>query len=232
MNYFIGNWPLHSSHTYMGSMAQEHRMNVFANNLANVATPGFKKDVPVFDGYQVKNTSIYWGQGSINHTGNKFDLALHGPGFFQVETPDGVRYTRNGTFTVNSEGEVVNKDGYPVLGAGVIPDGTVQVDILEDGRVLADNQQIGQIEIVEFEDRRILAKAGKSNFVPKVPGAAGLPAEKTSIQQGYIEMSNADPVMGSVNLIDTIRTYEIYQKVALSFQEADTKSVNEVGRLV
>ena len=228
----VGQYPYHLSNTYIGSLAQEHRLNITSNNLANVNTPGFKKDVPVFDGYLVAATKTYFAHGSFQQTKAKLDLALSGPGFFQVETPNGVRYTRNGSFNLNAEGQIVTKEGYPVVGAGAIPANAKEVTITEDGRVLVDGGQAGQIDLVEFEDPNVLAKAGNNLFVPKVEGLAGGPANNTTVNQGYLETSNVDPVMESVNMIDTMRTYEVFQAVIQSFQEADQKSINEVGRMV
>jgi flagellar basal-body rod protein FlgG len=212
-------------------MAQEHRINITSNNLANISTPGFKREVPIFDGYIVKATKTDFQQGPFESTENQFDLALSGPGFFQVETPQGVRYTRNGNFTVTNEGRLVNMEGHPVVGDVTIPEGTVEVHIATDGRVFADNGEIGQIEIVEFEDPNVLAKEGYSLFVPKTAGIEGQPAVETTVEQGFLERSNADPVMESVNLIDTMRTYEVFQKIVHSFQELNQKVTNEVGRL-
>lgn len=231
MNMFVTQYPYYTYNTYLGSMAQEHRMNIISNNLANINTPGFKRDVPVFEGYIVKSTAIHFSQGTFRETGNRLDLALSGPGFFQVDTPNGVRYTRNGNFTLNEQGQVVDMQGAPLVGGGVVPPETVDLHITTDGRVMADGAQVGQVELVEFEDLRILAKEGNSYFAPKIEGVAGNPAEETTVEQGYLEMANVDAVEQSVNLIDTVRTYEVFQKIIFSFEEADQKSINEVGRL-
>ena len=228
----IGPYPYSTVHTYIGSMAQEHRLNVIANNLANINTPGFKKDVPVFEGYMVKATRTYFSQGAFEQTGNTLDLALSGPGFFQVETPNGVRYTRNGAFTRDSVGEVVTMQGYPVVGAGVVPENVVDLVVDENGRILADGNEIGRFELVEFEDPKVLAKEGHDMFALKVEGLGGEEATETTMRQGAIERSNINPVTESVAMIDTLRTYEVFQKVIQAFQEADQKSMNEVGRLV
>ena len=227
----VGPYPYDTSKTYIGSLAQENRLNIISSNLANIDTPGFKKDVPQFDGYLVKSSKISFQQGNLKPTGNKLDLALSGPGFFQVETPNGVRYTRSGAFTRNSQGEIVTSEGYLVVGGGVIPEDTVDLAIAPDGRIMADQQEIGRFEIVEFENNNVLTKEGRNLYNLKVPGGAGTPSENTSISQGYIEGSNVDPVMEQVNLIDTVRTYEVFQKVIQSLQEADQKSINEVGRI-
>jgi flagellar basal-body rod protein FlgG len=228
---FVQPFNYNLANTYIGSRAQEQRLDVISNNLANVDTPGFKKDVPVFDGYLMKSTATHFGQGHLMQTGKNLDLALSGPGFFQVETENGIRYTRNGSFTVNSDGQLVTMDGDPVVGADQFPENATQINIVEDGSIVIDGQDFGQIEIVEFENPNVLAKDGYNNFVPKVEGMEGNAAEETTVQQGFLEQSNAEPLMESVSLIDTVRTYEVFQKVILSIQEADNKSINEVGRL-
>lgn len=222
---------IHLQRTIVGSMAQEHRLNIIANNLANISTPGFKKDVPVFQDFLVKATAIHFGQGHLEHTGRTFDLALDGPGFFQVQTPNGLRYTRGGAFSRNSAGVLVTQDGDPVVGGGGIPSTAQEVIITPEGRILADEVEVGRLAIVEFEDPRVLVKEGYNLFRPQTEGVTGRPAEETVVEQGYLEMSNVNAVEESINLIDTVRTYEAFQKVILSLEEADTKSINEVGRL-
>jgi len=223
--------PSHVYRTTVGSKAQEHRLNVIANNLANISTPGFKKDVPVFEGFIIKTTATHFAQGDMEYTGNRLNLALQGPGFFQIETPNGLRYTRNGSFTLSSEGRMVTLEGHPVLGGGVIPSNVSDLNISEEGVIYADGVEVGRLEMVEFEDVNVLIKEGYNNFKTRTEGITGQAAEETTVEQGYLERSNVNPVEMSVQLIDTVRTYEAFQKVILSFEEADQKSINEVGRL-
>jgi flagellar basal-body rod protein FlgG len=233
---FIGPYPYHSGNTYLGMMAQEERMNLASNNMANVNTAGYKKDVPIFEGYLVKQSKTYFGQGPFKLTENDLDMALNGPGFFQIETPNGVRYSRNGTFSVNSLGEIVTADGYPLVGAGVVPPGSLKVIIEREGRVQAVNEDlesvvIGQIELVEFEDPNMLIKEGYDFFVPKSPDFEPEPAAQTTIEQGFLEMSNVNPVNESVELIDLYRVYEALQKIVHTKQEMDQKATGELGKL-
>ncbi len=216
----------------VGSLAQEYRLNIIANNLANTNTPGFKKDIPIFRDYMLKATSPDFSQGQLRKTGGTFDLALNGPGFFQIKTPFGIRYTRNGAFTLTSEGTLVSQDGYPVQGELNIPGDAKEVIIEPNGEVLADNQSVGTIEITEFEDLKALKKEGNNYFVPVNPQITGKTAEKTSIEQGYLEMSNVSAVTSMINLIDTTRTYEAYQKLIHAFEDADSKVINQVGSLI
>jgi flagellar basal-body rod protein FlgG len=233
---FVGPYPYHSSNTYLGMMAQEERMNLTSNNMANVNTPGYKKDVPIFEGYLVKQSKTYFGQGPFKLTENDLDMALDGPGFFQIETPNGVRFSRNGVFNVNSEGQIVTPDGYALVGAGVVPEGTLKVIIEPEGRVQAVNADleslvIGQIELVEFEDPNMLIKEGYDFYVPKSAEFTPDPAAQTRIEQGYLEMSNVNPVNESVQLIEIYRIYEALQKIVHTKQEMDQKATGELGKL-
>jgi flagellar basal-body rod protein FlgG len=217
-------------------MAQEERMHLASNNMANVNTAGYKKYVPIFEGYLVKQSKTYFGQGPFKLTENDLDLAIHGPGFFQIETPNGIRYSRNGTFNVNSAGEIVTADGYPLVGAGAVPEGTLKVLIEPEGRVSAINpdleqEVIGQIEMVEFADPNMLIKEGYDFFVPKSPDFQPEPAEETRLEQGFLEMSNVNPVSESVELIDIYRVYEALQKIVHTKQEMDQKATGELGKL-
>jgi flagellar basal-body rod protein FlgG len=217
-------------------MAQEERMHLASNNMANVNTAGYKKDVPIFEGYVVKQSKTYFGQGPFKLTENDLDMALDGPGFFQIETPNGVRYSRNGTFSVNSAGQIVTADGYALVGAGVVPEGTLKVIIEPEGRVQAVNvdlesEVIGQIELVEFEDPNMLIKEGYDFFVPKSPDFTPEAATQTRIEQGFLEMSNVSPVNESVELIDLYRVYEALQKIVHTKQEMDQKATGELGKL-
>ena len=233
---FIGPYPYSLNHTYLGMKAQEERMNLTANNIANVNTPGFKKDVPIFEGYLVKQSKTYFGQGHMEYTERDLDISLHGPGFFQIETAAGIRYTRNGNFKTNSDGEIVTQDGAPLLGAGFVPEGYKTVVIDQEGRVQAVNQDgefedIGQIEIVEFDDPNMLVKEGYDHFVPKSPFFEARPAENTTFEQGYLEKSNVNAVNESVQMIELYRIYEALQKIVHTKQEMDTQSISQLGKL-
>jgi flagellar basal-body rod protein FlgG len=233
---FVGPYPYHSSNTYLGMMAQEERMNLTSNNMANVNTAGYKKDVPIFEGYLVKQSKTYFGQGPFKLTENDLDMALNGPGFFQIETPNGVRYSRNGNFSVNSDGQIVTPEGYTLVGAGIVPEGTLKVVIEPEGRVQAinpdlDSLVIGQIELVEFADPNMLIKEGYDFYVPKSPEFTPEPAAQTTIEQGFLEMSNVNPVNESVQLIEIYRIYEALQKIVHTKQEMDQKATGELGKL-
>ncbi len=232
----VGPYPYQINHTYVGMMAQEERMHLVSNNMANVNTPGYKKDVPIFEGYLVKQSKTYFGQAPFEVTDRDLDVALDGPGFFQVDTAAGIRYTRNGNFKVNSDGQIVTMDGDPIVGAGFVPEGTKRVIIEPEGRVQAVNQdgefdEVGQIQVVEFDDLNMLVKEGYDLYVPKSPLFEPFAAEDTRLEQGFLEKSNVNAVNESVQMIDLYRVYEAMQKIVQTKQSMDTQAITQLGRL-
>lgn len=236
MSMFIGPYPYTITNTYLGMMAQEERLSLISNNMANASTPGFKKDVPVFEGYLVKQSKTYFAEGPFEMTGQDLDAALHGPGFFQIETVAGIRYARNGNFKVNSTGQIVTQDGEPLIGAGFVPEGSLKVIIEPEGRVQAINQDgeavvIGQIELVEFDDPNMLIKEGYDLYVPKSPDFLPQPAAATTVEQGFLEKSNVNPVNEMVQMIELHRIYEALQKIVHTKQEMDEQAIGQLGKI-
>ncbi len=229
-----------------GAIAQEKRLEVLTNNLANVNTTGYKKDALSFRSLLteaekaqgsttlVSMSAFYtdYSQGGVHHTGNPLDLALSGEGFFEIETAEGVRYTRQGNFLLNSENELVNIHGDPVSGTGgpLILDGSL-ITIAQDGQITVDESSVGQIKIVNINDLQRLEKAGKSLFI-NTGGKANLTTDSpATVLQEHLELSNVNQVEEMVKLIEISRAYESFQKVIQSMDESSKKLVNEVGAL-
>ena len=237
-----------------GMLAESMRTDVISNNLANVNTAGFKKDVaitkdfasmlitrindgadaPVIGGLgvgvMVDEVATIQSPGMMKSTGNDLDMAIDGKGFFAVTTPQGVRYTRNGTFTKNIQGELVNQDGYPVLGQkGPIRIRGSKMTVSDDGQVSIDNQPVDKLQILEFADEKLLTKEGASLFAAP-PGQNSKPGTG-SVRQGFLEMSNVNVIGEMVNLISNYRTYEVNGKVVQAHDQLLDKAVNEVGKL-
>ncbi len=248
---------LHVART--GLEAQDARMRVIANNLANVGTTGFKRDRANFatlayqdvrvagqqsssetayaiglnlgTGVSIQSTTRIQGQGSLSTTGNPLDLALDGDGYFQVQLPGGqLGYTRAGNFTRSAEGQLVTSQGYPVLPAISVPEGTVTLSIAGDGTVSAvvagngDAQQLGQITVASFANAGGLQAAG-DNFLmetgasgPAQLGAAGQ-GGRGQIRQGMLESSNVNVVEELVDMIECQRAYEINSKMISAVDE-------------
>ncbi len=235
-----------------GLDAQQTRMAVVSNNLANVNTTGFKQDRAVFEdllyqnirqsggqssqdtilpsgmnlgtGVRVVATEKLFTQGSLLQTGNAMDVAISGRGFFQVLKPDGeIAYTRDGTFQMNAEGEIVNSSGYVVQPGITIPDAAQSVTIGVDGvvsvKIAGDPTptQIGSLEVADFINPVGLQPIGENLYIetaasgaaqPGTPGLNGI----GSINQGALEGSNVNVVSELVNMIETQRAYEMNSK--------------------
>lgn len=227
---------------YMGARTQR-LLEVVSHNLANAATTGFKRELlhlwrlPADDpGRAAAFLDVAgrdWRQGPLQVTEGDTDLALEGPGFFKVETPQGVRYTRDGAFRLNAERQLVTKEGYPVLGKG----GPVSLNSLDqefgidaEGGVHLDRALADQILVVDFDHPQDLRNLGQGFFTPGPQAGEEREAAGTRVLQGMLEASNTDPLIESVNLITLQRGFEAYLKVLDTFAASDRKVVEEVGQ--
>jgi len=239
-----------------GALIQEARLDVLANNAANIHTVGYKEDKvfrlpdtqgPIWekpDGTPLNgmtlNTQIIVPVGSFVNldagrmiqTHNTLDLAIDGKGFFVVQVGGKQLYTRKGDFTLDAGGTLVTQEGHPVMGRGgpITINGT-DVEITPEGGVIVDGEETDQIEIVAFPESTRVLKSGDCFFEPADPNVQPGPAEGASILQGFVEGSNVDPIRVMTEMIDALRGYESYQKVMLSMNDTISKTVNEVGRI-
>ena len=237
-----------------GMAAQQLNVETISNNIANMNTVGFKKQRAEFQdllyqnisrpgaqssdtgtvvptgiqlGSGVKTGSIYriTEQGTMTQTGNKYDLAINGKGYFQVLLPSGdTAYTRAGNFNLNDQGQPVTVDGYQVQPTITIPAGTTDVTISKSGQVQATvagqtaAQQVGQIQLSAFSNEAGLEAIGDNYFLQS--GSSGAPVTGVpnlnglgQLQQGYTEASNVDPVSEISSLIVAQRAYEMNSKI-------------------
>ena len=235
-----------------GLDAQQTQMTVTANNLANVNTTGFKKSRAVFDdllyqnlsqvgantsqntqsptglnvgtGVRVVATEKNYTQGSTNNTGNALDMAIQGRGFFQVLQPNGqIAYTRDGSFQLNAQGQLVTAAGYQVQPAITIPTGAQSVTVAADGTITvtlagqSTPQTVGTLQLADFINPAGLQDVGGNLAVESassgtaVTGNAGLNGMGT-VLQGSTEASNVNVVEELVNMIETQRAYEMNSK--------------------
>ncbi len=252
-----------------GMNAQQNNIDVTSNNIANVNTTGFKKDRIEFAdlmyqslnytanatsestnnptgidvGLGVKITGIQKSfiQGSLTETGNDLDLAIQGKGFFQITTPTGdTQYTRNGAFKVDSEGTLVNGQGYKVEPEISVPYNLTNVSVSQDGIITAMNPidntitTLGQLTITDFINPAGLAPKGNSLYAvtdtsgPAITGNPGTEAFG-SLQQGMLEASNVQLVNAMVDLITAQRAYEANSK-SLTTTDAMLQQVNQLKR--
>jgi len=227
-----------------GMMAQQLNMDTISNNLANVNTTGFKKGRVNFQdlmyanlndggennpagaqigmGVRETGTEKSFSQGSMSQTNDPFDLAIQGNGFFEVIQPDGSKaFTRDGSFSVNPQGQLVTSTG-DLVGV-TIPPGATDVKIDKDGAVTAvlsgqkDPVQIGNLMLVDFVNPQGLKAIGANKYQAtnaSGPAQKGKPGENNmgSIAQGYLEKSNINVVEEMISIIEAQRAYEINQK--------------------
>lgn len=215
-----------------GCQMQVHRLETIANNLANANTTGFKKDVLSFDHLLKTHQEANMTQGNISHTGNALDLALSGEGFFKVSTPDGIRYTRNGKFYLNAEGQLSTTSGHSVLGEGgpITIEGT-DVSVDDSGRISVDGEEVDTLAVVSFAEPELLQKQGDSYYMYTGDDGEGPRPQETFVKQGYVEQSNVIVTQEMIKMIETLRHFESYQKVLQTFDETDAKVINDVGKL-
>jgi flagellar basal-body rod protein FlgG len=213
-----------------GGLRQQRKLDVVSNHLANADTTGFKRDILSFDETLHSRITTDLSQGALKNTDNPFDMALKDEGFFKVDTPQGVRYTRDGSFTLDNQGFLVTQNGNPVLvdGAPVQIEGE-NIYAASDGTISVDGDEIGALDIVTFEDKRNLYKDGSNLYVYKGPEADEEAPLNISLQQGALELSNVKPVIEMASMIQVSRTYETMEKMLRTFDEVDGLAVNNVG---
>jgi flagellar basal-body rod protein FlgF len=238
-----------------GMVSESLRTDAIANNMANVDTTGYKRDITItkdFGSMLIKRVadgphpsdigSMGYGSvvdeiatihdaGQIRPTGNPLDLAVNGQGYFTVQTPNGLRYTRSGSFYRSSQGNLVTADGYSVMGTnGPIRLTGNRIVISSDGVVRVDGVPTSQLQLMEFaNDQMALRKEGNSLYAPT---GAQQPARATgSVEQGSIERSNVNVVTEMINLIAGYRAYEINGKSVQAHDSILDKAVNEVGKM-
>ncbi len=183
-------------------------------------------------GIRMEKLETDFSQGNLQSTGNQLDFAFSGKGFFTVETPAGTRYTRDGSFKLNSEKELVTAEGYVVTGTEgpIVIDGTV-VAVNESGEILVDGQLVNKFKISAFENSRDMRKTGEGLYTFE-KGLEPVEGEfEGAVVQGHLENSNVDPVKEMVEMMTLFRGYESSQRMVRAYDESIGKAVNEVGRV-
>lgn len=235
-----------------GMMIQAEKQQVLTNDLANVNTTGYKRDVVRSDtfkevllhrkdssgqsligtlglGNSNKETVTLFEQGALKATERELDLALMGEGFYVIQSRGQEVYTRDGSFSKDSQGRLVTSNGDYVLGEkGIVTLSDEPVTIDSQGTIWQGNTQIDKLRVVSFEDSSQLEKQGNSLFVNK--GSAVSQADAT-VRQGFLEGSNVDLVSAMVDLMAVMRAYETGQKVIQIQDETLGLAVKEVGKV-
>jgi flagellar basal-body rod protein FlgG len=216
-----------------GATLKEKQLDIITNNLANVSTAGFKKDILSFDEVLKAQFTTDLSPGSLNYTGNKLDVALGDKGFFKIQTDRGIRYTRNGSFLLDAEGVLVIQSGDRVLGDnGPIQIKGSEITITTSGDVIADGKRMGTLSVVDFTHPHFLKKEGNSLYIYDDPTEEGriVAPDPVLVQQRYLEASNVNPVEEMTKMIGALRAYESFTKIIQTFDEANAKLINEVGK--
>jgi len=229
-------------------IAAYRSMDVIANNLANISTPAFKREVVKFEEFVqqvqpsegptgaqtvsfVKDTGVVrdLGEGRMETTGAPFDLAINGKGYFAVQTAAGERYSRNGHLALNADGELVTDTGDPILGDGgpmtiTVDDGDIH--IAADGTVSGKQGQIGKLRVVDFANERSLQKEGASLYATDQSPTT---ASNAKIVQGMLESSNVEPVIEISHMIEVMRAYQATATLTQSQDDLKRQAIDKLG---
>ncbi len=250
---------------WSGMLNEQNRMDVMTNNLANATTTGYKKEgttSQTFDtvlayrindlstgmnvstrigsntpGVKIGENYVDHSQGSFKSTGNTFDLAIGGAGFFAIEFTSkngetSTKYTRDGNFTLNVDGYLVTQDGDYVLDENskrIQLNTALDSTVSEDGSIWQDGGIVAKIQLTDFEDYNYLERYGETYF-EAIEGATPIATQGT-INSGYLEQSNISVVTEMVNMISISRAYETNQKVVQTYDRIMDTTVNQIGRL-
>lgn len=224
------------------------QMGVIANNMANANTPGFKDEQLMFTSYLAKTKSDAspfgrklsfvqdYGvihdtrEGPLEQTGDPLDVAIHGPGYFTVDTPAGQRYTRAGHFDLDFNGMVVTSAGYPVLQQNgnpiVIAPGESGVTIAGDGTISTQNGVIGQLQVVTFSNDQQLQPMGDGTYqTAQTP----TPVAHANVVQGMLEQSNVQPVVEMTSMLNTLRNYEGVMNMIQNEHDRQMKAIDTLS---
>jgi flagellar basal body rod protein FlgG len=212
-------------------------LDIVANNLANSQTTGFKRDfgrmLQIENGYDV-GTHIDMTEGELVNTGNDLDVAIDGAGFFTLQTDSGIRYTRAGSFVLNSHGELVTKDGAKVLSNDGRPisvsEGTLAVR--DGGVVTVDGNEVATLKVSTFPDLSKLQKEGLYRFQWNGTPDEVQTVPEAHVKGGYLERSNVNPVTEMVHLMSAYREFETVQRTVKTLvTDMNGKLIQELGKL-
>lgn len=236
---------------YSGMKAQMDALEIASNNLSNVNSIGYKGDL-TFYSYMNKelngsqndgslsatinrsvqaDTAVDFSDGPVSQTGRDLDVAIEGDGFLTVETPHGIRYTRNGSMHLGPGSILSNSDGCPIIGISGNPItlGPGAININEHGDITLNGASVDRLKVVTVEDHTKLVKEGSSLFAnrsskePKV-------MENASVRSGSLEKSNVSPISAMVGMVNIMRQFESIQKcISLEMNDMNSKAIDKLG---
>ncbi len=229
----------------------QRKMDVIANNMANMNTPGFKSDELKFEEFlpavarvegfagadkQVKFVTDpqmvrNMAAGAERHTGRELDVSIGQGGWMVVDAPQGERFTRNGQLKLTGDGTLVTSEGYPVLGeSGEITFGPGETGIVigKDGTISTSQGTKDKLRIVEFKEPQAMSKQGNSLYNSQETPVDG---ENITVTQGAFETSNVQPMKQMTQMIETVRAYSSVSKMVEAVDETRGKAIQQLGRL-
>lgn len=234
------------------NQALRRRLDVSANNMANISTAGFKREAPVFREYveqagggtdaPVKTTSMVLDYGAVHDqsagafiaTGNPIDVMIDGAGYLAVETSEGgTAYTRAGYLKVGEDGTLQTAGGLALLGEGgrpitIPPEQAGQVSIGKDGTVSAGDAQVGRVAVTVFDDERMVDPRGDGTF--SGTGGRELAAADTKLKTGGVEGSNVQAIVETTNMVEILRAYQTSMKMSESLGDMRKTAIDKLGR--
>lgn len=225
--------------------ALQRTVEVLANNIANANTTGFKSQQMLLQTHRLQPTfkeELNFvvdratvrdaATGPMVRTGNELDFALQGAGYFAVRAAEGVRYTRNGSFSMNSDGELVNQDGLPVLSSDgqniAIPADANEVTLDSTGRLLTDRGEVGRLQVKSFANEQAMIEVGNGLYDAKQEGTD---ATDTRVVQGAIEQSNVKPVVEMIRVNEAVRAYQQTATLLQSEHDRLRNAIRSLGRV-
>lgn len=232
-----------------GMKMKQEELDIVANNLANSSTNGFKENNVSFQsilskkeaaksedlqtefvGYSEK--TINMNPGDVFTTNNPLDVAIQGNSFFEVQTAGGTFYTRNGSFALNNDGEIINHQGEKIVGENgpirVEKGGHIEISL--NGTVTVDGSEVGKLKLVAFQKPQALKTVGSNLF--KIDGDNSIvPDSGSTILQGKLENSNVNVTLNLVKLLDINRQHQNYQKIIQTQQKIDDQISSSIGRI-
>ncbi|MBL1241457.1 MAG: flagellar basal-body rod protein FlgF [OCS116 cluster bacterium] len=232
-------------------VALKRQLNTVANNLANMNTAGFKVENLIMQEYIMPGASMPGHSAGSNYlsyvadtglkrdfttgpmqtTDNPLDVAINGEGWFTIETPNGDRYTRDGHFSLDADGQLVTISGFPVMVNGEtirFEPGEIDISIAKDGMVSTNQGERGRLDISVFNNQHLLQKDGANLF--SSPERAQRP-DNVMVAQGVIEKSNVNPVLQITKMIEVQRAYERSANMIEKMSELKTSSINKLAQV-
>jgi flagellar basal-body rod protein FlgF len=229
-------------------MALRRQLDIVANNVANASTPAFKGERMIFAEFLGGRSGVGNGrlsfvhdigterdtrQGPMTQTGNPLDLAIQGDGYFTVQTPLGARYTRNGRWQMDAQGQLVTAQGYPLLDDGnrpvQIPQGATDISIGKDGTINTSLGAAGRIGLVGFGSEQALRPAANGLYVTDAQPQPAAP--ETSVVQGMIEESNVQPILEITRMMSLSRSFNFAKEMLDGENDRVKSAIDKLGKV-